>query len=330
MEQVPGNPTAPDRVPSIFMLVPGPWRDPRDVLRVLRAQGIAAGLADGSPVKPHQVRVDVVEDDQLAAGFGWGRSGPLPDEVLARIAQCNRAALIECGDRLQDAAGELGRVGRALREAGGMAVRMEASGSASPWEPWLDHVESREPFHLYLSGVLLVRGESGIVFTCGMHQFDLPDAQIAAADLADAAAWLDGFCVYQVAEQPTLLSGHTFRPDADAPRRSIERWPDHRHDPQDGRYNPFGLWRLVEPADCRIKPTRTVPLIVPSLVALLTSAERAAGYPLTRQQVEEIVASSPAIVMEPHDVAVLERSRGYADLEPELAWEQWQIVRDAM
>lgn len=31
--------------------------------------------------------------------------------------------------------------------------------------------------------------------------------------------------------------------------------------------------------------------------------------------------------MKPADALALERSRGYADIEPELAWQQWQIVR---
>jgi hypothetical protein len=28
------------------------------------------------------------------------------------------------------------------------------------------------------------------------------------------------------------------------------------------------------------------------------------------------------------DARALERSRGYADIDPELAWEQWTIVRE--
>jgi hypothetical protein len=65
------------------------------------------------------------------------------------------------------------------------------------------------------------------------------------------------------------------------------------------------------------------------LVAVLLSRERSKGSPLTRREVEEIVTKSPAIVMEARDVLALERARGYADIEPELAWEQWQIVRNA-
>jgi hypothetical protein len=35
-------------------------------------------------------------------------------------------------------------------------------------------------------------------------------------------------------------------------------------------------------------------------------------------------------MMMPHaDAKKLERSRGYADLEPELAWRQWQVLRES-
>jgi len=166
------------------------------------------------------------------------------------------------------------------------------------------------------------------MFTCGMHHFDLPDAQIETAEPAEAMTWLDELCVYQLVEQPALVSGHTFRPNAEAVRRTLERWPDHRHHAIDGRYNPFGLWRFLEPGARGLEASRTIPVITPPLVTLLLSAERAANRPLSRQEVEDLVGKAPAIVMEPRDIAPLERARGYADIEPERAWEQWQIVRN--
>ncbi len=69
---------------------------------------------------------------------------------------------------------------------------------------------------------------------------------------------------------------------------------------------------------------------MPALIVALHAAESSARRPLTRGEVEELVEKSPAIAMKPHDVVALELSRGYADLEPELAWEQWQIVRGTM
>lgn len=307
-----------ERTPSFFMLVPGPWREPAQ---------LTLALADRDGSLPDGVTLDVVQDGALAKGFAWGRQGPLAEELVVRVGACSHAALIEVRGRLDEQAARVAALGRALREAGGVAVRMEASGAASPWEPWLERLESGDPFKIYASAVVSVQDDEDVVFTCGMHHFDLPDAQVAMKDPPDAIAWLDAFCVYQLAEQPGLASGHTFRPHEDAQRRVFERWPDHRHDPNDGRHNPFGIWRFLEPGAAGVQAGELVLTLVPSLVSVLTAAERSKGRPLTRTEVEETVAGSPAIALAPIRALALERSRGYADIEPELAWDQWQIVR---
>lgn len=273
------------------------------------------------------IAVDLIEDDDLASGFAWGRQGPLPDTVPQAVAKLNRAAVIEVSGLLHQNASRVASVGRALREDGGVAVRMEASGAASMWEPWLEHLESAMPARLYAAAVLLV-GDGDAYFTCGMHHFDLPDAQITMSDPRAAIEWLDNFCIYQLAEQPALASGHTFAPDAQSPRRVLERWPDHRHHPEDGRQNPFGVWRFLAQGQQGVEASSMTPVIMPSLAALLSNAERSAGKPLTRREVEGLVSSAPAVTMEHARARELERSRGYADIEPELAWEQWLILRE--
>lgn len=127
-----------ERVPSFFLLVPGPWRTSPDVVHALGESGIVTTSRDDERLGPGEIRVEVVEDDHLAAAFAWGRHGPLPDDLLSRVAACKHAALVEYGRLLRDDPSEVARIGRALRDAGGVAVRMEASGAASPWEPWLE------------------------------------------------------------------------------------------------------------------------------------------------------------------------------------------------
>jgi hypothetical protein len=206
---------------------------------------------------------------------------------------------------------------------------MEASGAASSWQSWLLDFESGELARIYARCVLVI-GDEGEMFTCGMQQFELPEAQIAMDDASEAVMWLDALCEYQLQERPALLSGHTFRPDADAERHVLERWPDPHHDSEDGRYNPFGQWRIQRPEVARLTASALVPTIIPSLVAQLMSAERDKGSELSRAEVDELTSNATAIAMEPLDAIAMERSRGYADIEPELAWEQWQIVRGTM
>lgn len=318
------------RVPSFFLLVPGPWRDAREVVDALRSRGVESHVRGDAPIAAGQVLVGIIEDDHLADGFTWGRHGRLPADLAQQVANCRRAALIELGFRLDQAPARVAELGRALRSAGGVALRMEASGSAWAWDPWLENLDSGLPSAMYATAVLLARGSDGVVFSCGMHHFDLPDAQITLDAPSAAIAWLDTFNIYQLAESPVLASGHTFQPDPASDRRALERWPDHRHHPTDGRHNPFGIWRFLAPEEKRLQAGELVPVIMPSLVAMLVAAERKEGRPLTRAEVEELVEKSPAIAMERRDALAIEQSRGYADIEPELAWEQWQIVRATM
>ena len=315
------------RVSSFFMLVPGPFRAAGDVVAALARRGIQAKSRDGGAPGAGEVRVEVIEDPRLADGFSWGRRGRLSAEIVSRVGEHRHAALIELGGRLDETPRSVAALGRALQEAGGVAVRMEASGAASDWETWLAQLESGEPHGVYASAVVLVGDTGGPFFTCGMHQFDLPDAEITTSDASEASAWLDGFCVYQLAEQPGLASGYTFQPDAEATRRAFDRWPDHRHHPHDGRHNPFGLWRFRQPG--AVGPTNgtLVPTIIPPLITMLLARERSRGNPLTRHEVEDLVSKSPAIMMEARNALAVERARGYADIEPQLAWEQWQIAR---
>lgn len=317
----------PPRIPSCYLLVPGPWDHASEVVTALGRAGIDAQVRPDTPIQATQTFVQIIEDSELEQAFTWGRYGPLPPDLVDRISVCQRAALLEVGVRIDQAPATVAALGRALRDAGGVAVRMEASGSAWAWQPWLERLDAADAADVYGAVVLSVQWDDGVLFTCGMHHFDLPDAEIVMEDPADALSWLDIFNIWQLAESPDLASGHTFQPDADADRRVFERWPDHRHDSNDGRHNPFGLWRFLAPGQAGIQASALSPVIMPPLRVLLQATEEQQGRPLTREEVQELVDKAPAIAMERSDARAMEQARGYADIEPARAWEQWQLVR---
>lgn len=66
---------------------------------------------------------------------------------------------------------------------------------------------------------------------------------------------------------------------------------------------------------------------VPALVAILLAKEKEKGAPLTRDEVENIRDQAESIAM-PRDVREkVDKSRGYQDIDPEHAWEEWLEVR---
>lgn len=66
---------------------------------------------------------------------------------------------------------------------------------------------------------------------------------------------------------------------------------------------------------------------IPSLVATLLNKERAKGAPLTQEEVETIRDAALAKVLTPEQRAAVDEGRGYDDIDPEQAWEDWQIAR---
>lgn len=69
---------------------------------------------------------------------------------------------------------------------------------------------------------------------------------------------------------------------------------------------------------------------VPALVAVLLAREREKGAPLTREEVEEITDKAECIAMPRHARKKVDEARGYDDIDPEHAWEQWQNVRQEL
>lgn len=66
----------------------------------------------------------------------------------------------------------------------------------------------------------------------------------------------------------------------------------------------------------------------PPLITLLLAAERSKGAPLTEEEVHAIRDEAACISVPRSMAEALAESRGYADLDPEACWEQWQVVRD--
>ncbi|QNQ20013.1 hypothetical protein HF650_09705 [Kosakonia sp. SMBL-WEM22] len=68
-------------------------------------------------------------------------------------------------------------------------------------------------------------------------------------------------------------------------------------------------------------------VFIPSLVVVLLSKEKENGRELTQQEVESIRDGATAIQV-PVDVAnEMIKERGYFDIDPENAWEEWILYK---
>jgi hypothetical protein len=272
-----------------------------------------------------EVDVEWVENDgEFGKAFSFGTVEP---EVIETLEAAPGALVLQWSVDLRNGRKEIVAVVERLRDAGAIAVRLEQSKLGWDVSRWLELFSSDDEWSWHRGAVALL-GSDGALQSCGMHAFSLPDVRATLEGDAPAVQQLANVLnVYQLAEDPVIRSGQTFAPDRETPRRVVERWPDTRYAPEHPCHNPYGVWRLG-PAGGTARPLgELVPTFVPPLRVLLAALEDKNGKPLTKKQVEAARDGGVCIAMNPRDVQRLERERGYADLDPELAWEQWKLVR---
>jgi hypothetical protein len=271
----------------------------------------------------HALAEWVENDGSFGQAFGHGT---MSVEEQRGVAGAGSALVLDLPVYLGAAAGEVAMLLAALGDAGTLGVRLEQSKLGWPVTRWIQALEGGDPWLLYRCAVVVLQ-DRGVSRSCGMHAFGFPDAQVEAPP-SEADQLLGSLNVYQLTEDPVLVSGDTFQPDLDTPRRRLERWPDDGYPPDDACHNPFGTWRLGAEGGEADSRGELRPVFIPALVAVLTAAEEKADRPLRRAEVERLTSDGTCMMMTHADAKNLERSRGYADLEPEVAWRQWQVLRE--
>jgi hypothetical protein len=268
----------------------------------------------------------IPNDGEFADAF---RLPTVTDAQRSAIGKAGGALILYVDKPLQEVAKPLADVVAILGKCGALAVRIEESKLGFPVNDWVDLVSRGDPWALYRAAVLVLSGENDALQSCGMHVFGLPDAKVKMEGRGGNEL-LSGFNVFQLADDPILRSGETFAPDAETPRRVLQRNPDASYPASHPCHNPFGVWELGPEGGVARRLNELELLFTPSLAALLTAAEKQKGTPLTKAEVEHIRDKAVCMAVKPRHARAMERSRGYADIEPERAFEHWQLLRQSV
>ncbi|HZN57079.1 MAG TPA: hypothetical protein VFD71_03310 [Planctomycetota bacterium] len=313
-------------ITRVTLFIPGTPTSAKAWSSALRRHGLDLGqdTLRGDQLQSTVSAEWVENDGEFGDAFSFGTVSP---EVVQTLDDVPGALVLHWPVDLRDGRTEIVGVVEGLREAGAIAVRLEQSKVGWDVSRWLELFSGDDPWGWHRGAVAFLGGEEGFQ-SCGMHAFSLPDVQVTLDDDTEALqAFASVLNVYQIAEDPLLVSGQTFSPDEDTPRRVVQRWPDTAYPPDEVCHNPYGVWRLGPRGGTAHPMPELAPVFIPALRVLLAAAEEEQNKPLTRPQVESIRDKGACMTMERRDAQKLERSRGYADLDPELVWEQWQLVR---
>lgn len=235
-------------MPELIIGVPGPWRERKELMEALARQGtdyLFAGLVFMEQSTQEGCGFDFSErDEDLPRVTEIAGQGEFSAEQLDAVRSHQGVAWLIFEEPDLRKARTAARFARALLDAGGVAVKIESSGLMHTRERWLRDWDDEDPWAVYSLFVVLV-GDEGRFYSCGMHTFALPDAAVPSAlGPEEGAKLLNLFNVYRLADSPTLKSGETFSIEADSPRYRLSLGP-YLDDYPEPMLNPHGLWTLT-------------------------------------------------------------------------------------
>ena len=236
--------------PELVLCIPGPW-DSHEAL----ADSIVD--SDSGYVLVENLLRDAetghtcelvfgAADPEVSAAFRVAGPHWAASEAMEAVGEHASVAYLIGKGGSREAAEAMMRAGAALIDAGGLGVKVDSTGIAHGPAYWIDMCEQLP----YLTAhralvVFVVAGRE--VYSCGMHNFGLPEATMAAHDKSAAADLLRTFTRYLL-EAPGIDEGHTFSVSEGAPVYRIAATAPVDYGPDSLFNNPYGSWRL-EPAE---------------------------------------------------------------------------------
>ena len=234
---------------EIIICIPGNWKDRarfvESVVTATDGEFIFAGLLLAHPEGNDHVELEFYEaEDPLKRMFYYAGQGSFSETTLDQIEAYRSLVCLNFPFDLISQKERIIKFTEVIQKSGGIAVKLETSGIAHEWERWFELLRSDNPFDTYCAGVLLV-GDENFYYSCGMHNFGLPDTQVSNQIESTAAAELiNHFNFWQIMDRPSLKSGETFSLTENSPYFRLEMSNDTRHTETELFHNPHGLWEL--------------------------------------------------------------------------------------
>lgn len=231
---------------EIVLCVPGPWADRGELVQsIVKDSGgyIFAGMILMHMETKQSYELEFCGHDERmrsafeAAGPHWKNTAEM-ELISSHKSVCyliSEGGSIESAHSIMNAAS-------ALLDAGGYGVKVESSGLAHPPKDWKEQCKYNYLSKSHSSYVVYVMSES--TYSCGMHNFGLPDAIVDSSESENPGELLRVFTHYLLSESPVIKEGQTFSVDSDSPVYRIKAHPPINYGENSLFNNPFGMWKL--------------------------------------------------------------------------------------
>ena len=235
---------------QIIIGVPGVWKSQTEISQALAAQSQKYLFAGFTLMDTATQDVSFIEmqdyDPRLVDVFETLGDSSITDQELQKIAQHRSTLWVLSSDVSINQARRMMDVGMTLLKAGGLAIKVETSGVAHSATRWNEFAASEAMQPLYCAYVNLIEG-ADYFYSCGMHNFGLPDVSVSSEiGAAEATKLLNHFNTYQLEDLPQLDEGDYFSLDESARRYKLSFEACELYEPEQPFYNPFGRWHLLK------------------------------------------------------------------------------------
>jgi hypothetical protein len=234
-------------IPELVLCIPGPWENSSELADEIAVSALGYSLS-GNILRDSETGFACelvlqgadpdLADDFAKAGPHWART-----VAMADIDDHASVAYLVGPGGSRAAADAMMRAGAALIDSGGLGVKVDSTGIAHAPAYWIDMCEQLDGLTAHRALVVYVAGAD--VYSCGMHNFGLPEAITSADNKTEAADMLRFFTRYLLEHAPQFEDGHTFSVSEGKPVYRVERTAAIDYGEGSLFNNPYGAWRLV-------------------------------------------------------------------------------------
>lgn len=233
---------------TIVIGIPGKWKNRDAIVEAIAKHSggyTFAGMMLMHSKSNESFGLEIYEKDpNLRQAFEYASMGKMTKEELDAIEEHTFTLYIIGSAGSLELAQKMMSVSLAILQTGGLGVKIETTGKAFSNETWKALCSLKDEARFYDAFVTKLRAQDDVFYTCGMHNLGLKDAIVGAVDMDTAIHTLDIFSLYQIIEQPKILTGETFSATEKSPAFQILEEKDTRYPEGDGFHNKNGLWIL--------------------------------------------------------------------------------------
>jgi hypothetical protein len=233
---------------EIVLCIPGPWRDRAELVeRIVKDSDgyIFAGmvLMNMQSKDGFKLEFEGSRDERMLAAFEAAGPHWKSTPEMERIALHQSVVYLISNGGSIEAAHCIMEAANGLLKSGGMGVKVESTGLAHSPASWDEQCKYKHLFESHSSYVVYIFSDQQ-VYSCGMHNFGLPEAIMERHEAENPAELLRRFTHYLLSESPEIKSGQTFSVDADSPIYQILEHPGINYGDGSLFNNPYGAWKL--------------------------------------------------------------------------------------